>query len=174
MKSGNYIILSPGLLLAIMLSLGTTSCALKFSGAGGTESYIVREVIDGDTFRIDDGSEKGTKVRLIGVDAPETRRTRTKEIGFYAQESGQYLRDLIEGKKVRLEYDVDTLDLYGRTLAYVYTDKNLFVNAELVKKGYAMIMTVPPNVKYAEKFVKLARKARMKERGLWSEEKCVN
>ena len=171
MKSGNYIILSPGLLLTILLSLGTSSCALRFSGAGETEYYTVSRVIDGDTFWIDDGSEKGTKVRLIGVDAPETRRTRTKEVGFYAQESGDYLRDLIEGKKVRLEYDVDTLDLYGRTLAYVYTDRNLFVNAELVKNGYAMVMTVPPNVKYAERFVKLARKARMKERGLWGEEK---
>ncbi|MGC9338003.1 MAG: thermonuclease family protein, partial [Candidatus Cloacimonadia bacterium] len=120
---------------------------------------------------IDDGSEKGIKIRLIGVDAPETRRTRTKEIGFYAQESGQYLKNLIEGKKVRLEYDVDTLDLYGRTLAYVYTETNLFVNAELVRRGYAMVMTVPPNVRYAEKFVRLARKARMKERGLWGEEK---
>jgi len=151
--------------------LSITSCALKLSGAAEAQYFTVRKVIDGDTFWIDDGSEKGTKVRLIGVDAPETRRTRTKEAGFYAQESGNYLRELIEGKKVRLEYDVDTLDLYGRTLAYVYTENNLFVNAELVKKGYAMVMTVPPNVKYAEKFVTLARKARKKERGLWSEDK---
>ena len=171
MKPGHYIIRSPGLLLAILLAYGTSSCALRFSGAGEKEYFTVSRVIDGDTFWIDDGSEKGTKVRLIGVDAPETRRTRTKEAGFYAQESGNYLRDLIEGKKVRLEYDVDTLDLYGRTLAYVYTENNLFVNAELVKKGYAMVMTIPPNVKYAEKFVTLARKARKKERGLWSEEK---
>ena len=71
---------------------------------------------------------------------------------------------------VRLEYDVDTLDLYGRTLTYVYTDNNLLVNAELVRRGYAMVMTVPPNVRYAEKFLKLARRARKKERGLWSED----
>ncbi|MFO7756315.1 MAG: thermonuclease family protein [Bacteroidales bacterium] len=127
------------------------------------------KVIDGDTFWIDDGSDKGTKVRLIGVDAPETRRTRNKEIGYYAQESKEYLKNLIEGKKIRLEYDVDTLDLYRRTLAYVYTEKSLFVNAELVKRGYAMVMTVPPNVEYADKFVKLTRKARKKERGLWRE-----
>ena len=169
MKVISHIIPSPGLLLAILLALGTTSCAIIFPGVAATEYYTVREVIDGDTFWIDDGSEKGIKIRLIGVDAPETRRTRTREIGFYAQESGEYLRDLIEGKKVRLEYDVDTLDLYGRTLAYVYTDRNLFVNAELVRRGYAMVMTVPPNVRYAEKFVRLARKARMKERGLWAE-----
>ena len=170
MKSGNYITRSHLLLLAIFLALGTSSCAFKFAGAGETEYFTVRAVIDGDTFWIDDGSEKGTKVRLIGVDAPETRRTRTKEIGHYAQESKEYLKNLIEGKKVRLEYDVDTLDLYGRILAYVYTDNNLFVNAGLVKQGYAMVMTVPPNVRYAEKFVKLARRARKKERGLWGED----
>ena len=150
-----------------LVFLSISSCGIRFAGSHEAEYYTVREVVDGDTFWIDDGSEKGTKVRLIGVDAPETRRTRNKEIGYYAQESKEYLRNLIEGKKVRLEYDVDTLDLYKRTLAYVYTEKNLFVNAELVKKGYAMVMTVPPNVKYAEKFVKLARRARKKERGLW-------
>ncbi len=171
MKSSFCIIRSPALLLASVMVLSITSCALKFSGAAKSEYYTVREVIDGDTFWIDDGSEKGTKVRLIGVDAPETRRTRTKEIGFYAQQSKEYLRNIIGGKKVRLEYDVDTLDLYGRTLAYVYTENNLFVNAELVKRGYAMVMTVPPNVRYAEKFVRLARKARKKERGLWGEER---
>lgn len=169
MKFNNHIIRSPGLLLVTLIILSTTSCAIKFSEATETEYYTVRDVIDGDTFWIDDDSEKGTKVRLIGVDAPETRRTRNKEIDYYAEESKKYLKELIEGKKVRLEYDVDTLDYYKRTLAYVYTEKNLFVNAEMVKWGYAMVMTVPPNVRYAEKFVKLARRARKKERGLWGE-----
>ena len=84
------------------------------------------KVIDADTFWLDDGSQKGIKVRLIGVDAPETRRTRNKEIGYYAQESKEYLKNMIEDKEVRLEYDVDTFDLYRRTLAYVYTVKKYF------------------------------------------------
>jgi micrococcal nuclease len=129
----------------------------------------VTKVVDGDTFWIDDGSEKGLKIRLIGVDAPESKNVFKKVIGYFGKESTQYLETLIAGKKVRLEYDVDRLDQYGRTLAYVYLLNGTFVNAELVKHGYAMVMTVPPNVKYAEKFVKLERRARKRNRGLWNE-----
>lgn len=129
--------------------------------------YQVIRVIDGDTFRVDDGSEKGMAVRLIGIDAPETRRTRYKEAGFYAEESREYLSKLILGKSVRLEFDVDTFDHYHRVLAYVFLRDGTFLNARLLREGYAMVLTVPPNVRYAEQFVKLARRAREKGRGLW-------
>ena len=128
----------------------------------------VTKVIDGDTFWADDGSEKGIKIRLIGVDAPESRNVFKKVVGYFGKESKQYMTSLIAGKKVRLVYDIDPLDQYGRTLAYVYLQDGTFVNAELVKQGYAMVMTVPPNVKYAEKFVKLERRARKNNRGLWN------
>ena len=168
MKNNSRRIIPVGIILVSVMILNITSCVFKHSASEKNKYYTVRKVIDGDTFWIEDGSDKGTKVRLIGVDAPETRRTRNKEIEYYAQEAKTYLKNLIENKKVRLEYDVDTLEFYKRTLAYVYTEKGLFVNVELVKKGYAMVMTVPPNVRYAEKFVKLARRARKKERGLWA------
>jgi micrococcal nuclease len=129
----------------------------------------VTKVIDGDTFWVDDGSKKGIKIRLIGVDAPESRNVFKKVIGYYGIESKQYLNSLIAGKKVRLEYDIDTLDQYGRSLAYVYLQDGTFINAEIVKQGYAMVMTVPPNVKYAEKFFTLQRSAREKNKGLWNE-----
>ncbi len=129
--------------------------------------YPVSRVVDGDTFWVDDGSEKGKKVRLIGIDAPETRRTRMKEVGYYAEESRAYLSNMILGKRVRLEFDVDTFDQYRRTLAYVYLGDGTFINANMLKEGYAMVLTVPPNIKYAEEFVKLARKARERKRGLW-------
>ena len=135
--------------------------------ANKTKYYRVVKVVDGDTFWIDDGSERGKKIRLIGVDAPETRRTGRKEIGFYGEESKKYLTRLILDKEVRLEYDADPKDRYGRTLAYVYLRDGTFVNAELVKRGYAMVMTVPPNVKHAEEFVELQREAREKQKGLW-------
>ena len=112
-------------------------------------------MVDGDTFWVDDGSEKGMKIRLIGVDAPESRNAFRKVVGYFGKQSKDFMTTLIAGKKVRLEYDVDHLDQYGRTLAYVYLQNGIFVNAELVKKGYAMVMTIPLNVKYAEKFVKL-------------------
>lgn len=136
--------------------------------------YPVSRVVDGDTFWVDDGSEKGIKVRLTGVDAPETRNSRNKVKAAFGDESTRYLTGLIAGKRVRLEYDIDTLDQYGRTLAYVYLEDGTFVNANMLKEGYAMVLTVPPNVKYTEEFVKLARKARERNRGLWNQENKIS
>ncbi|MDX9948066.1 MAG: thermonuclease family protein [Bacteroidales bacterium] len=132
--------------------------------------YPVARIVDGDTFWIDDGSEKGMKVRLTGVDAPETRNSRNKVKTAFGNESTRYLTDLIAGKMVRLEYDIDTLDQYGRTLAYVYLEDGTFVNASMVRNGYATVMTTPPNVRYADTFVELAQKARKRNRGLWNQE----
>jgi len=134
----------------------------------------VKSVVDGDTFWADNGSEKGIKIRLIGIDAPETRNTGRKAIGYFGQQSKEYLTRLLENKKVRLEYDVDRTDQYNRTLAYVFLTDGTFVNAELVRQGYAMVMTIPPNVKYADRFVKLERKARKNNKGLWNENHVEN
>ena len=133
--------------------------------------YHVTRVVDGDTFWIDDGSEKGLKIRLIGVDAPEPRNNGKKLKSYFGTESSDYMTRLIGGKRVRLEFDVDHYDQYGRTLAYVYLEDGTFVNAELVKNGYATVMTTPPNVKYADTFVDLAGKARKHEKGLWKANK---
>ncbi len=138
------------------------------------EYLEVKSVVDGDTFWADNGSENGVKIRLIGVDAPETRNTGRKAIGYYGQQSKEYLTRLLENKKVRLEYDIDKTDQYDRTLVYVFLTDGTFVNAELVRRGYAMVMTIPPNVKYADIFVKLERKARRNNRGLWNENHVEN
>ncbi len=86
-----------------------------------------------------------------------------------------YLTKMLTGKKVRLVSDVDSLDKYGRTLYNVYLDNGTFVNAELLKNGYAVLLkngyavllTVPPNVAFADYFAKLQREARGKRKGLW-------
>jgi micrococcal nuclease len=130
---------------------------------------LVTKVVDGDTFWADDETSKGIKVRLIGVDAPESRKTFKKEIGYFGKEAKAYLANLLDGKSVRLEFDLNRTDQYGRTLAYVFLQDGTFVNAELVKNGYAMVMTVPPNVKFADEFVKLQQEARENKRGLWKE-----
>ncbi|MBW2937539.1 thermonuclease family protein [Aureisphaera sp. CAU 1614] len=127
----------------------------------------VTKVVDGDTFWVDDGSDKGIKIRLIGVDAPESRNAFKKKKGYLGKEAKSYLSNLIEGRSVKLEYDVDSLDQYGRTLAYVYLPDGTFVNANLVKNGYAMVMTIPPNVKYSDLFLKLQIIARQNNLGLW-------
>src|SRR5688572_4289278 len=133
------------------------------------EYYRVTRIVDGDTFWIDDGSDRGMKIRLIGVDAPETRRTARKETGLFGEQSKEYLKRLLFEKRVRLDCDLDRTDRYGRTLAYVYLEDGTFVNAELLKLGYAMVLTIPPNVKFADEFVVLQREAREKRRGLWGE-----
>lgn len=139
------------------------------SGQTSEEYYAVTKVIDGDTFWVDDGSEKGRKVRLIGVDAPETRRSARKAVGYYAKESREFLTNLLLKREVRLEFDAAPRDRYGRTLAYVYLRDGTFVNAELLKQGYAMVMTVPPNVRYAEDFLRLQVEARKRGKGLWKD-----
>jgi micrococcal nuclease len=158
------------ILLIITLSIPEFSCN-SIRNHGTEVLYLnVIKIVDGDTFWVDDGSEKGIKIRLIGVDAPESRNTGKKKIGYYGQQSKEYLTKLLDNKKVRLEYDVDRHDKYERTLAYVYLEDGTFLNAELIKQGYAMVMTVPPNVKCSDKFVKLQRRARNKNMGLWNEE----
>jgi micrococcal nuclease len=72
----------------------------------------------------------------------------------------------VGGRQIRLELDVQVRDRYGRLLAYVWAGE-VMVNAELVRRGYAQVMTIPPNVRYQELFLKLQREARQAGRGLW-------
>ncbi len=157
------------ILLIIIFTLFQTTILFPADKKNKEIYYRVKKVVDGDTFWIDDGSQKGVKIRLIGVDAPESRNTATKEIGYFGRQASDYLSKLIAGRKVRLVYDVGHFDKYGRTLAYVYLENGTFVNAKLVKEGYANVMTIPPNVKYADTFLKLERKARNQKRGMWGE-----
>ncbi len=137
------------------------------TGTAGQIWYDVSRVVDGDTFWVDDGSVKGMKVRLIGINAPEPRSTGSRPKAFFGTESTIYLQRLLEDKKVRLEYDILRHDRYGRTLAYAYLEDGTFINAHLVRNGYATVMTVPPNVKHQQTFTELAAKARRQNRGLW-------
>ena len=157
------------LIFFIALTTFHSSCNSARNHENKDGFLSVTKVVDGDTFWADDGSEKGIKNRLIGVDAPESRRTGKKEIGYFGKEAKEFLTKRLSGELVKLICDVDSLDRYGRTLAYVYLKDGTFLNAELVKQGYAMVMTVPPNVRFAEEFVKLQQEAREHYRGLWKE-----
>ncbi|MFC1529553.1 thermonuclease family protein [Gemmatimonadota bacterium] len=125
---------------------------------------FVERVIDGDTIRVRIGDRIET-VRYIGVDTPESVHP-TRGIEPYGLAASAFNRTLVEGQRVRLGFDVEERDRYGRLLAYVYTD-SLFVNAELLRQGYAQVMTVPPNVRHADDFLRLQREAREADRGLW-------
>lgn len=141
-------------LLFLILFICASSIAVGSFAKDANEALCSR-VIDGDTIVL----EGGQRVRYIGIDTPEEGRP-------YYLEAKEENKRLVEGKSVRLEYDVEKQDKYGRTLAYVYVG-DIFVNAELVKNGYAMVFTFPPNVKYAKTFVVLQKEARTAKRGLW-------
>jgi len=119
------------------------------------DNCLVVEVIDGDTFISDDNRH----IRLIGINAPEKG-------SFYFNESRIFLDLLIGGKEISLESDVEEYDQYQRTLSYIYF-KDLFVNMEMVRNGFANVYTNPPNVKYDEIFLDAERFSRENELGLW-------
>jgi len=142
----------------------------------------VVKVYDGDTFRCRLESGEEVKVRLIGIDTPESRRNRkayrdaersgksVEEIIRLGKKASEFTKRLIPpGTIVYLETDVQLHDRYGRLLAYVYLPDGRMLNEVLVEEGYATVYTFPPNVKYAERFVELQRKAMMERKGLWSE-----
>ena len=154
----------------IVMSNAMVDCSSKTGRESSDQYFQVTRIIDGDTFYIDDGTEKGCKVRLAGIDAPESKKTYTEEAQYFGRESTLYLAKLALGKFVRLEYDMQKYDRYGRTVAYVFLKDNTFINAELIKEGCAVVMTVPPNVKYADLYVKLQKNARKRKAGLWGED----
>lgn len=138
-------------------------------------NVLIIRVVDGDT--LDLGNKK--RVRLIGIDTPEMHDSdklnrdaarsgqsveAIKKLGTQAY---QFTRGLVEGKRVRLEFDKERYDRYNRTLAYVYLADGTFVNAKIIQEGYASVMRYPPNVKHADLFLKLYQEARQNRRGLW-------
>lgn len=127
--------------------------------------YSVVRVVDGDTIIVDiDGKDE--KVRLIGIDTPESvHPDKTKNVP-YGKVSSEFTKNLLEEQEIWLEYDVQPRDKYGRILAYVYLDDNM-VNETLLQEGHAKIATFPPNVKYVEEFKKIQETARTEEKGLW-------
>ncbi len=133
----------------------------------------VTKVVDGDTFyaRFSNGQEK--KVRLIGVDTPES----TIQHELYGKEASNYTKSKLLGKTVYLEKDVSETDKYGRLLRYVWLEKPTSIteseirskmfNAILLINGYAQVATYPPDVKYVDYFTKFQKEARQANVGLW-------
>lgn len=127
------------------------------------DTVRVTEVIDGDTIEI----EGGVRIRYIGIDTPETVHPE-KLVEYFGKEATEKNRELVEGKRVYLEKDVQDKDKYGRLLRYVWVGDTM-VNAELVRLGYAYSYTHPPNVKYQKLFLQLEKEAREARRGLWGQ-----
>ena len=127
--------------------------------------YEVVRAVDGDTIILDiEGTEE--RVRLIGINTPESVHPDPKRNVEFGKIASDYTKTILEGKEVELEFDVEERDRYGRLLAYVYLNGEMF-NKILLRAGYAQISTYPPNVKYVEEFTALQEEARNNEKGFW-------
>lgn len=126
------------------------------------ELALVKRVVDGDTIVVEIGG-KEYRVRYIGVDAPES----TTRQECFGHEATRFNRTLVEGQTVRLERDVSETDRYGRLLRYVYLSNGEMVNEVIIREGYALARSFPPDVKYQDRFREAEREAKQKRRGLW-------
>lgn len=119
-------------------------------------------IYDGDTVKLDNGE----RVRYLGIDTPEMNYNNPPS-EYFAEEAKRFNTDLVHRKNIRLEFDSVKRDKYNRLLAYVYVD-DTFVNARLIEEGYAKVYIIPPNVKHADDFLELQRKAREAKKGMWN------
>jgi micrococcal nuclease len=146
-------------LLTLALTTSPLGCAARQQESTPQDNCIVGTVADGDSFRCADGR----RVRLIGIDSPESQQRP------YGDQARRALLELLTaGAAVRLESDVAPTDRYGRRLAYVWIGPVL-VNEAMVRDGWAVLYTTPPNVKYAERLTRAQNEARARGTGLWSQ-----
>ena len=144
-----------------MFSRGIFAVLLVTLLSAANPVFHVARVIDGDTLLLSNGE----RVRLIGVDTPELHHP-LKPVQYFAREASEFTRKMVEGKRVRLEYEPRKRDKYGRLLAYVYLEDGTFLNAEIIKQGYGFAYTKYP-FRYLDAFRQYQREAREHERGLW-------
>jgi len=133
-----------------------------------TANATVIYVTDGDTVGVEiDGVEE--RVRLIGIDTPETKKPNTP-VQCFGPEATAFTKSLLpDGTALYVERDVEARDVYGRLLAYIYRSADgMFVNMEIIGQGYARPLTIPPNVAHADEFVVAARNAEATNVGLWA------
>jgi micrococcal nuclease len=151
--------------VAVAIVLVLSALVGAASAGASVQRDRVDHVVDGDTVRL---AGLG-RVRLIGVDTPEVYF----KTECYGRQASDFTKRLLPpGTPVTYRFDVERRDRYGRALAYLYKGST-FVNAELVRRGYAVPLTIPPNVRYAHRFVALSRAARIGGRGLWAAGACA-
>ncbi len=143
------------------------------------QTTTVVRVVDGDTLKIRYWG-KEESIRLIGIDTPESRVNKKakrdakrsgediKTITSMGKKATEYVKSLVKpGDLITIEFDAQERDRYRRLLGYVYLSNGKMLNEEIVKAGYANVMTIPPNVKYQDRFLRAYQEARKNKRGLW-------
>jgi len=178
MRKEIKLIYTLAILAVSLIYFGLKSVSCEKPVTGSDEFFAVSRVIDGDTLKLSNGE----KVRLIGIDTPEKYygkkllrdakkdRKDIRTIQEMGNRATRFVKEFIAGKRVRLEFDIEKRDRYGRLLAYVYLDDGTFLNGKILEEGYAQVFTVPPNVKYADKLLSLQQDARKKKKGFWNSE----
>lgn len=149
-------------------SVSVAGCAVVDGGSGGDPAVgVVQDVVDGDTIVVEIQGRTET-VRLLGIDTPETVHP-TKPVECFGPEASDHLGTLLpHGTEVRLARDIVPRDDYGRLLAHIYrVDDGLFVNADMLRGGYAEPLSIEPNVATKRRFAALSREARELDLGLW-------
>ena len=151
-----------------VFALLTVSTAFFLRTSFTKQTFKVTEVVDGDTIKLEDN----TDIRYIGLDTPELGRGDTPSECF-AQEAKEINQNLVLGKKIRIETDVNKMDRFGRTLAYVYLQPNkgkteIFINEYLLKEGVAKFHLDTVNQRYIQTLVTAAEFAHKEKKGLWS------
>lgn len=137
-------------------------------GVSEPGTVVVERIVDGDTFVI----AGGERVRLIGIDTPESVQPGAP-IECFGREASAFLKMFLEGKTVRLERDVSDRDRYGRLLRYTYLGDE-FVNEVIVRQGYATAVSYPPDVRELDRLRVAERLAREERSGLWDPKRCPN
>jgi len=157
-----------GVIATFGLLIGLASCSSSSQPPlSQTDLVKIVKVIDGDTVDIALAG-RTERVRLIGVNTPETKHP-TKPIECFGPEASAYLTQLLpKGTTVRIERDVEARDRYGRMLLYLYLGSNdLFINLDLVARGYGTPMSIEPNTFHRNDFVRAAAQAEAANVGLW-------
>lgn len=156
------------LLLLLCMAAAVLQMAI-LPGEDREGPYLVSRVVDGDTIVVAISGEL-TKVRLIGVDTPESvAPSAYKENTPEGAEAAAFVTDLVEGQFVYLEYDTELKDQYDRTLAYVYLENGDMLQDLLLEQGLARTMTILPNNKYAAHFEELQNTAALEHQGFWKD-----
>jgi micrococcal nuclease len=163
-SAGAVVLLIAGVLL-LLLTRGDEGREGQRESFGDRVSAMVVRVVDGDTAEMElrNGGTEG--VRFIGVDTPESVAP-GQPVECFGKNASRFTEGLLENERVALRFGAERRDRYGRLLAYVYLGDQ-FVNAELVRLGYARTLAISPNVDYAEKFARLQQAAANAGRGLW-------
>jgi micrococcal nuclease len=157
--------------LVVAVAVAVSAVAWRHGDSGSAPPFdrgTVVRAIDGDTILVRGAGGRIEDVRLLGIDTPETVDPR-RPVGCYGPEASAFTKHLVTGRVVTLRYDRELRDRYGRFLAYVWLGGShpLFVNAELVRRGYARSYPFPPNTAHSALFAGLERAAAVAGRGLW-------